>query len=127
MNLISFFLQNWDSILLIVAAVILTVIFAIKGEMGILFSIAFRLVTEAEKQYGSGTGLLKKAAVIEWLYDKVPAVLRLFFAKEQLEQIIEEALATAKQKWETNPSIKQYIENPQIIQAATIITQEQGE
>jgi hypothetical protein len=72
----------------------------------------FALVTEAEKQYGTGTGAMKLAAVIDWVYPKIPALIRLFITAAQLTALIEKVLAEAQDKWKKNPNISAYIEKP---------------
>jgi hypothetical protein len=111
MSVLHFLLQNWDSILvlLIVLAVIIALI--AKKQYAILDKIVFVLVTEAEKKYGSGTGSVKFAAVVDWLYPKIPALVRLFVTSSQLEKLIERVLAEAQKKWSSNADLSTYI-NP---------------
>ena len=48
------------------------------------------LVTEAEKEYGSGTGALKLASVVEKVYPKLPAIINNMpneYKKEFLELV----------------------------------------
>ena len=67
------------------------------------------LVTEAEKEYGSGTGVLKLASVIEKVYPKLPVIIKTFITSETLIKWIETALITAKEKWNANVKIQSYI------------------
>ena len=97
-------------IALIACIVGLLAFFAIKGEIKTIEEILFKLVTEAEKQYGSGTGALKKAAVIEWIYGKLPPLLRGLISAERLSDMVEQALEAAKKKWLENSNLKNYIE-----------------
>lgn len=109
MMIMNFLLSYWDSVL-IVAAVIGSFVYLIaKKQYAILDRIIFALVTEAEKKYGSGTGAVKLAAVIEWVYPKIPAVARLFITESQLVQIIERVLSEAKARWGSNPNISTYL------------------
>ena len=109
MQTVNFIITNWDSVAVILAFISLAIYLIKKGERGILNQILFALVTEAERQYGSGTGALKKATVITWVYERLPLILRIFFTENQLGKMIETVLATAKTKWATNESLKQYI------------------
>jgi hypothetical protein len=81
-----------------------------KKQYAILDKIIFSLVTEAEKKYdGGGTGAAKLAAVIEWLYPKIPAVIRLFITSAQLEKLIDHVLIEARERWNKNPNLAAYI------------------
>ncbi len=109
MGIINFLAQNWDSVLVVAAAVGLTAVLIAKKQYAVLGKIVFSLVTEAEKKYGGGTGAAKLAAVIEGLYPKIPAVIRLFLSAAQIEKLIERVLADAKERWEKNPHLSAYI------------------
>ena len=111
MNVLVFLLANWDSVLvvLVFAAVLVTLI--AKKQYAVLDQIVFSLVTEAEKKYGGGTGAVKLASVIEQLYPKIPAVIRMFISVQQIEKLIERVLADAKERWESNPNLSAYIGN----------------
>ena len=112
MNVVNFIVQNWDFILLIVAA-IAGVVFAIfKGNKSVVMKMLFSLVTEAEKEYGGGTGVLKLAEVMNQIYPKLPPIVKTFVTAERLTKWVEEALAAAKAKWESNIAIAAYIEQP---------------
>lgn len=109
MEILKFFAMHWDSVLVVLAVVAVFVVLIVKKQYGILDKIVFSLVTEAEKKYGGGTGAAKLAAVIEQLYPKIPAVIRLFLSAEQIEKLIERVLADAKERWEKNPHLSAYI------------------
>ena len=72
----------------------------------------FSIVTEAEKEYGGGTGILKLAEVMNKIYPKLPPIVKTFVTAERLTKWVEEALAAAKAKWESNTAIAAYIEQP---------------
>lgn len=76
--------------------------------------ILFNLVTQAEKQFGSGTGSLKYAAVADWIYQRIPAVLKLLFTSSDIEKMIEAALEEAKKAWGANENLKGYIDTPSV-------------
>jgi hypothetical protein len=109
MIILNFLLSYWDSVLVVVAATGGIIFLIAKKQYAILDRIIFALVTEAEKQYGGGTGAVKLAAVIDWVYPKIPAIIRLFITAPQLTKIIERVLAEAKTKWNMNPSISTYL------------------
>ena len=112
MNVLTFLAKNWDSVLVVVAFLALVVVLIKRGETKILKQILFNLVTQAEKQFGSGTGSLKYAAVADWIYQRIPAVLKLLFTSSDIEKMIEAALEEAKKAWGANENLKGYIEPP---------------
>ncbi len=112
MNVLNFIVKNWDFILLIVAA-LAAVIFAIfKGNKSVVMRMLYSLVTEAEQFYGAGTGSLKLAAVIDTIYPNLPAVIKLFITDKTLVKWVEEALKAAKEAWEKNSAIAEYVKKP---------------
>ena len=114
MNILAFLAANWDSVLVVVAFLALVVALIKRGETKILKQILFNLVTQAEKQFGSGTGSLKYAAVADWIYQRIPAVLKLLFTSSDIEKMIEAALEEAKKAWGANENLKGYIETPSV-------------
>lgn len=114
MNVLAFLAANWDSALVVVAFLALVVVLIKRGETKILKQILFNLVTQAEKQFGSGTGSLKYAAVADWIYQRIPAVLKLLFTSNDIEKMIEDVLEEAKKAWGANENLKGYIETPSV-------------
>lgn len=114
MNVLTFLAKNWDSVLVVVAFLAVVVVLIKRGETKILKQILFNLVTQAEKQFGSGTGSLKYAAVADWIYQRIPAVLKLLFTSSDIEKMIEAALEEAKKAWGSNENLKGYIETPSV-------------
>lgn len=114
MNVLTFLAKNWDSVLVVVTFLAVVVVLIKRGETKILKQILFNLVTQAEKQFGSGTGSLKYAAVADWIYQRIPAVLKLLFTSSDIEKMIEAALEEAKKAWGANENLKGYIETPSV-------------
>lgn len=114
MNVLAFLAANWDSVLVVVAFLAVAVALIKRGETKILKQILFNLVTQAEKQFGSGTGSLKYAAVADWIYQRIPAVLKLLFTSSDIEKMIEAALEEAKKAWGANENLKGYIDTPSV-------------
>ena len=111
MAIVNFLLSYWDSVLVILL-LIAGVLFLVKrGETKILENILYSLVTQAEKEFGDGTGSLKYAAVVDWIYQRIPAVLKLIFTEKNLNAMIEDALAKAKEQWAKNNNLQGYIDN----------------
>lgn len=109
MNIINFLLANWDSVLVVVGFMVLIVVLIKRGEMKILNNILYKLVTQAEREFGAGTGELKYAVVSDWIYERLPAILKFLFTAKDIDQMIESALAAAKKKWEQNSNLKMYL------------------
>lgn len=109
MDILNFLLANWDSILVVAGFIVVVVVLIKRGETKILKNILFKLVTQAEKEFGSGTGALKYAAVSDWLYQRMPAILKFLFTEKDIDNMIEAVLAEAKKQWGANENVKQYI------------------
>jgi hypothetical protein len=111
MNILNFLLNNWDSVLLLFVLIAVIIYIIAKKQYKILDKIAYFCVNEAEQLYGGGTGSVKLAAAVDWLYPKIPKLIRLFLTADQIEKIIETALITAKKHWDENPRLLNYINN----------------
>ena len=110
MKIIAFLLANWDSVLVVFAFLALIVVLIKRGETAVLKKILFGLVTKAEKEFGGGTGRLKLATVSDWIYQRIPDVLKLLFSEKDIEKLIESALEEAKKAWGTNGNLAAYID-----------------
>ncbi len=112
MNVINFIVQNWDFILLIVAAATVIIFAIFKGNKSVVMRMLYSLVTEAEQIYGAGTGSLKLAAVIDEIYPNLPAVIKLFISDKTLVKWVEDALTAAKEAWKKNAALAEYVKQP---------------
>ena len=112
MKVINFIVENWDFILLIVAAVAALVFAIFKGNKSVIMRMLYALVTDAEQALGAGTGSLKLAAVIDAIYPKLPAIVKAFISDKTLVKWVEEALATAKEAWAKNPALLEAYKEP---------------
>lgn len=74
-----------------------------------LIPIALGLVTDAEAQYGGGTGKIKRAYVIDELYSRIPDEFKPYVTEQNLDAILTKALDEAKILWEENTQIKALI------------------
>ncbi len=110
MAIIEFMAAHWDSILLIICTCTALGILYFRGQKKIVYKILYSLVTEAEKQFGGGTGELKQAYVIEKVYNALPALLKSFISAQRLGKWVDDALELAKRKWGENSKVSGYIE-----------------
>ena len=126
MAILNFLLANWDSILVVVGFIVVVIVLIKRGETKILKNILFKLVTQAEKEFGSGTGALKYAAVSDWLYQRMPAVLKFLFSEKDIDNMIEAVLAEAKKQWGANENVKQYIVEGELARQIVAYTVEEN-
>ena len=98
MQILQFIIKYWDSILLVVLVLGFVVYLIKTGQTKVLKQIAIKLVTEAEGEYGSGTGIVKKSAVVSWLYNHLPAILKFIFTEKDLENIVETVLEVGSKR-----------------------------
>ena len=107
MSIIQFLAANWDSVLVVLAFLVLVVVLIKRGQTKILKKILFNLVTQAEKQFGG---------VADWIYQRIPAVLKLLFTEKDIADMIEAVLEEAKKAWGTNENLKEYVETSPIVE-----------
>ena len=113
MEILRFLIENWGNIV-VVAFVIVMVLYTIKtGQTKILLEIAYKFVADAEGEAGGGTGSIKRSAVVKWLYEQLPPIIKTLFTEKDLVNIVEKALKKAKADWEKNRAAAAYIENKQ--------------
>lgn len=105
MKVLNFIIANWDFILLIIAAVSALVFAIFKGNKSVVMRMLYALVTDAEQAFGSGTGSLKLAAVVDAIYPKLPAIVKTFVSDKMIVKWVEDALAVAKEAWAKNPAL----------------------
>ena len=129
-------IQNIYSIVAVGALIILNLVAIAKGVAAIMKSIQdaksateeekqaakdaiiknlqqviFGWVTDAEKDLGGGTGKLKASKVAAMIYQYIPDDLKPMFTPQEIQDMIDTALAAAKEYWEKNGKAKEYIES----------------
>lgn len=97
--MIDFIATHWPSILVVLAFIAVIVVLAVRGKKQIIYKMLCVLVDEAEKLYGSKTGKMKFAYVLEKVYAVLPAIFKVFISYNTLEKWIEKALAEMKAYW----------------------------
>ena len=128
MNILLFLAHNWHDILVVIllAVSIITGVnqWVLKNgpilkKMSVaeriayitrilknLAPIALVLVTDAEIEFGGGTGQLKRSYVIAELYKLIPDEYKKYITEENLDTIINKALDEAEKLWADNPHVK---------------------
>ena len=76
-----------------------------KKAEALIESVLFQYVTNAERNYGAGTGRLKLSAVVGWIVDFLPDKCKLMFSVDRLGDMAEAALRDAKERWKENPAL----------------------
>ena len=74
-----------------------------------LVPIALVLVTDAEIQFGGGTGPLKRSYVIDELYKRIPDEYKKYITEDNLDSIINKALEEAERLWVNNPRVNMMV------------------
>lgn len=120
--MVEFLVNYWDSILVVVAFIVLCIVLVRKGSSEYVKQMLFYLVTRAEAEYGSGTGDLKYAAVTTWLYERMPVILKFFFTPKQVDTLIEDAVTEMKEYLSKNDYAKTLIATTNTVRNATPIT-----
>jgi hypothetical protein len=109
MTVVDFILANWQLICFIIAILVAVIVLIVKDRKDVVLKMIKVLVTEAEKEFGNGTGSLKLASVIDALYPKLPVSIKTFVPQKVLVKWIETVLITAKEEWNKNNALKDYI------------------
>lgn len=107
--MIEFLTQYWDSVLVVILFIVICIALIRKGSAGYVKQILFYLVTQAEAEFGSGTGDLKYAAVTTWLYERIPAIMKFFFTAKQVDKLIEAAVDQMKEYLKKNASAQAFV------------------
>lgn len=100
-----FLIDHWADILTVIVFAAFAILLALRGKKKIVAQMLYFLVTEAERVYGSGTGNVKLAYVVEKAYKALPTVIRIFLTYDRLKELIESALSKAKESWKREGEI----------------------
>ena len=104
--MIDFIFVNWDSVIVVILFIVFILLSIKRGAIKQVNQMLFYLVTEAEAQFGNGTGALKYAAVTTWLYERLPTIVKILFTEKQIDEIIEKAVSDMKKYLDTNEKAK---------------------
>ena len=127
MKIIQWIIENVDNIIVVLALVLAIIITGkrfvtnwkamtneervayVKRLLENLVPIAVKMVTLAEMDYGGGTGVLKRAEVIDALYARIPDEYKPYVTEANLDAIIEAALDKARVLWDENYAINKLV------------------
>ena len=99
-----------DMNLIVNIAIVLIAIFSLiwlwkKGYRKQVREILLILVIQAEKAWGSGTGAVKFSEV----YNKLPTIVTLLFTRNDIEQMINDAVEQMKRYIESNSAVRSIV------------------
>lgn len=86
-------MMNWVSIVIVLVVIIVAYIGLQTRFKGQIAGFILEIVRSAEEDYGSGTGLMKKAKACEYIYDLLPAVAKLFVPQRMINKMIDDGAA----------------------------------
>lgn len=127
MNIIKWIIENWDNIVVVLILTMALItggikfinqwktltneerVAYVKRLLENLVPIAVKMVTLAEMDYGGGTGVLKRAEVIDALYARIPDEYKPYVTEANLDVIIEAALDKARVLWDENYAINKMV------------------
>lgn len=93
----EFLSTYWVEILVAIVFIGCLVVFYKRGKRDLVKEIILSLVVRAEKKYGSGTGELKYADVVNAFYTELPLFIRILFTPKDIDIFIEEAVDRLKE------------------------------
>ena len=107
--MLEFIKANLYDILTVIVFVVVCALLVRKGYESKVKEMLFYLVCKAEELYGSGTGELKYSAVVTWIYEKLPPIVKLLFTTKQIDGYIEAAVLQMKEYLSKNNQAKHRI------------------
>lgn len=135
MGVVKFIISNWDNVLTVLILFVVAITSLLqwvkkKGPVFVqmsakekiayvtrllknLIPISLVLVTDAEIQFGGGTGKIKRSYVIDELYARIPDEYKKYVTEENLDTIITMALEEAERLWEENPELRKLVKGGQ--------------
>ncbi len=91
--------------MIVIALILLLIAMWKKGYKKQVKEILLVLVIQAEKAWGRGTGVVKFSEV----YNKLPTIVTLMFTRNDIEQMINDAVEQMKAYIELNSAVKSRI------------------
>ena len=91
--------------MIVIALILLLIAMWKKGYKNQVKEILLVLVIQAEKAWGSGTGAVKFSEV----YNKLPTIVTLLFTRNDIEQMINDAVEQMKRYIESNSAVRSIV------------------
>ena len=107
--MLEFFANNLDFILTTICAIVICIYLARRGQLKKIREIILSLCTNAEIEYGGGTGEIKRSSVIEAVYDLLPSWAKLIVSEATISRLVEEGKTQMDELANINDSIKNLI------------------
>jgi hypothetical protein len=123
--MLEFIKANLYDILTVIVFIVGCIFLVRKGYESKVKDMLLYLVCKAEELYGSGTGELKYSAVVTWVYEKLPPIMRLLFTTKQIDCYIEAAVLQMKEYLSKNNQAKSRLTNTISVCAGTTILSEE--
>ena len=108
MTVWQWIVANWPSIVVVALFVIVCIVLWKLGYKKRVKHMLYVLVAEAEQKFGSKTGEIKYAYVVERIYRYLPAILRVFFSEKEIGEYIDEAVQQLKALLDTGADLLTY-------------------
>lgn len=109
--MLEFIKSNMYDISVVLVFIVGCVLLIKKGYEGKVEQMLFYLVCKAEEIYGSGTGDLKYSAVVTWIYDRLPTIVKILFSTRQIDKYIEAAVLQMKEYLAKNTQAQARVTN----------------
>lgn len=109
----EFIVNNWG-IFLIIFTAIAGGVFFIKNDKAKAKKWLLYAVLEAEKQFGSKTGVVKLRYVYTWFIEKYP-VFSKFISFDTFSKMVDEVLVEMRHLIDTNIAISDYVKSGVIL------------
>lgn len=113
----KFITENWYIIIAAIALLAVAIYFIVKffklpreSQLAKIKEWLLFAVTEAEKEFGNGTGQLKLRYVYDMFVAKFPYLVK-FVSFELFSSLVDKALAEFKRLFNTNSAVKEYVMN----------------
>ena len=113
----KFIVENWYIIIAAIAVLAVVIYLLVKffklpreSQLAKVKEWLLFAVTEAEKEFGSGTGQLKLRYVYDMFVAKFPYLVK-FISFELFSSLVDKALVEFKKLFNTNGAVKEYVMN----------------
>lgn len=106
--MIDFIANNWMNIAVVIVFIAVLMLLYKYNRRETVRKIILSLVVQAEKAFGSGTGELKYAYVIDKFYNNLPGILKLLYTPKEIDAYITEGVAKLKELLSNGISLSSY-------------------